>query len=143
MASGATERVILDTGPLVALLDAGDSAHDWTILQFRKITGPLLTCEPVLAEAMYLLRSLRPAQEKILEWVERGALLCPFVLSEEVAHVRTLWNQYADVPMSLADACLVCMTEKYDDHRLCTLDSDFVFYRRHGRDPIPLIIPPA
>ena len=58
-----TEKVILDTGPLVALLDAGDKAHDWTIRQFQQITGPLLTCEPVLAEAMYLLRSLRPAQE--------------------------------------------------------------------------------
>lgn len=135
------ERVIVDTGPLVALLDAGDSAHDWTTRQFQQIVGPLLTCEAVLAEAMYLLRSLRPAQEKILEWTERGVLLCPFVLSEEVARVRALWTKYADVPMSLADACLVCMTEKYDAHRLCTLDTDFTVYRRHGREPIPLIIP--
>ena len=133
--------MILDTGPLVALLDAGDSAHAWTASQFRKITGPLLTCEPVLAEALYLLRSLRPAQEKILEWVERGVLLCPFRLAEEVAQVRVLWKKYADLPMSLADACLVRMSEKYDDHLLCTLDSDFTVYRRHGREPIPLIIP--
>ena len=138
-----TERVILDTGPLVALLDASDSAHDWTIRQFRQLTGPLLTCEPVLTEAMYLLRSLRPAQEKILEWIERGVLLCPFVLSAESARVRALWRKYADVPMSLADACLVCMSERHDDHRICTLDSDFAIYRKRGREPIPLIIPEA
>ena len=136
-----TERVILDTGPLVALLDAGDTAHAWTVRQFREITGPLLTCEPVLAEALYLVRSLRPAQEKILEWVERGVLLCPFRLSEEVARVSALWKKYSDVPISLADACLVCMSEQHDDHRLCTLDSDFTVYRKHGREPIPLIIP--
>ncbi len=132
---------IVDTGPLVALLDAGDSAHDWTVRQFRQITGPLLTCEPVVAEALYLLRSLRPAQEKILEWIERGVLVCPFVLGEEVAQVRRLWKKYADVPMSLADACLVRMSEKHDDHRVCTLDRDFTVYRKRGHEPIPLIIP--
>jgi len=136
-----TEKVILDTGPLVALLDAGDKAHDWTIRQFQQITGPLLTCEPVLAKVMYLLRSLRPAQEKILEWIERGVLLCPFTVADEAVQVRRLWKKYADVPMSLADACLVRMAEKFDDHAICTLDSDFTVYRKHGRKPISLITP--
>jgi predicted nucleic acid-binding protein len=136
-----TEGVILDTGPLVALLDAGDKAHAWTVHQFKQITAPMLTCEPVLAEAMYLLRSLRPAQEKILEWIERGALLCPFVLSAEVPQVSALWKKYADVPMSLADACLVRMAEQFDGRSLCTLDSDFTIYRKHGHEPIPLIMP--
>ena len=134
---------IVDTGPLVALLDASDSAHGWTIRQFRQITGPLLTCEAVVAEALYLLRSLRPAQEKILEWIEGGVLVCPFVLADEVAQVRGLWKKYADVPMSLADACLVRMSEKHDHHHVCTLDRDFTVYRKRGREPIPLIIPPA
>ena len=136
-----TEKVILDTGPLVALLDAGDKAHNWTIRQFQQITGPLLTCEPVLAEAMYLLRSLRPAQEKILEWIERSVLLCPFTLADEATQVRRLWKKYADVPMSLADTCLVRMAEKFDDHAICTLDSDFTVYRKQGRKTIPLITP--
>ena len=137
----APRAAIVDTGPLVALLDAGDSAHDWTVRQFQRITGPLLTCEPVVAEVLYLLRSLRPAQEKILDWIERGVLVCPFVLGEEVAHVRKLWKKYADVPMSFADACLVRMSEKHDDHCICTLDRDFTVYRRHGHEPIPLIMP--
>lgn len=101
----------------------------------------MLTCEPVLAEVMYLLRGLRPAQEKILAWIERGVVRCPFVLAAEAAAVRTLWEKYADVPMSLADACLVRMAEQFDAYHLCTLDADFTIYRKHGRQSIPLIIP--
>lgn len=138
-----TDGVILDTGPLVAFLDAGEAAHDWTVVQFQQVAGPLLTCEPVLAEAMYLLRPMRPAQEKMLEWVEHGVLVCPFVLSDEVARVKALWQKYSDVPMSLADACLVCLAETYDDHCVCTLDTDFTIYRKHGRRPIPVIMPRA
>ena len=134
---------IVDTGPLVALLDASDSAHGWTIRQLRQIAGPLLTCEAVVAEALYLLRSLRPAQEKILEWIDGGVLVCPFVLAEEVGQVRALWKKYADVPMSFADACLVRMSEKHNRHHVCTLDRDFTVYRKRGHEPIPLIIPPA
>ena len=134
---------IVDTGPLVALLDASDSAHGWSARQFRQIAGPMLTCEAVIAEALYLLRSLHPAQDKILEWVERGVLVCPFILAEVVTQVRRLWQKYADVPMSLADACLVRMSELHAGHRVCTLDRDFTVYRKHGREQIPLIIPQA
>lgn len=137
-----TDGVILDTGPLVALLDRSDNAHAWTVRQFQAIRGPLLTCEPVLAEVMYLLRGLRPAQEKVLAWIEQGVVRCPFILSAEVAAVRLLWEKYADVPMSLADACLVRMAEQFDTYHLCTLDSDFAVYRKHGRQPISLIAPP-
>jgi predicted nucleic acid-binding protein len=134
---------IVDTGPLVALLDASDAAHGWTVRQFRQITGPLLTCEAVVAEALYLLRMLRPAQEKILAWIDSGVLVSPFVLNDEVAQIRALWKKHADVPMSLADACLVRMSEQYDRHSVCTLDRDFTIYRKYGRKPIPLIMPPV
>lgn len=137
-----TEGVILDTGPLVALLDKGDNAHAWTVRQFQQITGPVLTCEPVLAEAMYLLRTLRPAQNKILRWIEQGVVRCPFILATEVAAVRVLWEKYANVPMSLADACLVRLAEQFDNYHLCTLDADFTVYRKHGRQTIPLVSPP-
>jgi hypothetical protein len=55
--------------------------------------------------------------------------------------VRLLRQKYRDIPMSLANACLVRMAEKFDDYALCTLDSDFTVYRKHGRQPIPLITP--
>ena len=64
-----------------------------------------------------------------------------FNLEDEKHAVRRLLEKYADVPMSFADACLVRMTELYPDSTVFTTDSDFKIYRKHGRQPIPLIFP--
>ena len=136
-----SEAAIVDTGPLVALLDASDEHHAWAVAAFRGIRAPMVTCEPVLAEASYMLRSSARAQDTILEWVERGSLAVAFDLTEDVAAVRRLMKKYRDVPMSLADACLVRMAETRDDHVVCTLDADFRVYRRSGGKPIRLVAP--
>jgi predicted nucleic acid-binding protein len=94
-----------------------------------------------LSEALFLLRALRPAQEKILEWVERGELTCDFVLLEEARAVRALWSHYANVPMSLADACIVRMAEMHPRSVICTIDSDFSIYRRDVGHPLHLLTP--
>ena len=65
------DTIVLDTGPLVALLDASDEHHAWAAAEFSRFEGKVRVCEAVLTEALFLLRALRPAQEKILEWVER------------------------------------------------------------------------
>ena len=136
-----SDGVVLDTGPLVALLDAADEHHAWAAREFARFEGAVRVCEAVLTEAFYLLRSLRPAQAKILEWVERGELTCDFGLVEEARAVRALWGRYRNVPMSLADACVVRMAEKYPRATICTVDSDFSIYRRDGRRPLPLLTP--
>lgn len=66
-----------------------------------------------------------------------------FALTGEIGQLRLLRAKYRDIPMSLADACLARMAEKFDDHAVCTLDSDFTIYRKHRREPIPLITPSA
>ncbi|EDY16265.1 PilT protein domain protein [Chthoniobacter flavus Ellin428] len=133
--------LILDTGPLVALLDAGDHHHAWAAEKLSGFNGEIHLCEAVLTEALFLLRKLRPAQEKILEWVERRELICDFVLPAEVHAVRALWHRYANVPMSLADACVVRMAEMRRHSVICTVDSDFIIYRKDGRHPLPLLTP--
>jgi hypothetical protein len=50
-------------------------------------------------------------------------------------------QKYSNVPMSLADACLVRMTETYADAILLTTDTDFRIYRRHGRRVVPCVMP--
>ena len=65
----------------------------------------------------------------------------PFHLDEHVRRVGELMARYATVPMSLADACLVCMTEQYSASRVLTLDHDFRVYRRHGRLAVPAVMP--
>lgn len=133
--------VLLDTGPLVAFLNRRDDFHQWAQERFDEVAPPLLTCEAVIAEACYLLRSLPGGSAAVLRMIEREQIVSRFRLEDEAASVRKLLEKYANLPMDLADACLVRMSEQYSHPRLLTLDGDFRLYRRHGRQTIPLIIP--
>ncbi len=138
-----SEAVLIDTGPLVAFLNAEDRYHAWALEVFAVIEAPVATCEAVLSEACFLLRRARGGEEAVLKLVERGLLGLPFRLALESASIRRLLVRYADVPMSLADACLVRMSEQISDAVLLTLDRDFRIYRRHGRQVIPTRMPPG
>ena len=133
--------VLLDTGPLVAFLNSRDTHHEWTKHQWALIKPPLLTCESVLAEACYLIRNAYDGAEKVFELLSRGILRIDFDLAAEVEQVGRLIKRYSDIPMSLADACLVRMAEKHTRATILTLDSDFTFYRTGDRRVIPIIAP--
>ena len=132
---------IVDTGPLVAFLDRSERHHDWTVEQIRRLDAPLLTCEPVLAEAMFLLSGLTRAQEALFDMLAKGALRIAFHVGEHLGPIRALHRKYRDRPISLADACVVRMAELFDRHCVFTLDSDFSVYRKNGRDVLDLISP--
>ena len=134
-------NVILDTSALVALLQKRDPYHQWAGNQLATIRPPLFTCEPVLTEACFLMSRTSNGVEAIFELMETDLVELAFELKNELASVRSLIDRYANVPMSLADACLVRMSELYDNSTIFTLDSDFHIYRKHGNQPIPLIIP--
>ncbi len=134
-------RVILDTGPLVALLNRRDHHHRWAKDQFADIEPPLHTCEAILVEACHLLRHEPTGARTVLDFLRRGVVDLPFALAKESLPVQQLQTRYADVPMSLADACLVRMAELQSDSAVLTLDSDFTIYRMHGRRVIPTIGP--
>ena len=133
--------VILDTGPLVAFLNSRDTHHAWTKQQWAVIRPPLLTCESVLAEACYLIRNAHDGAGKIFELISRGVLRIDFDLAAEADHVKKLITRYSNIPMSLADSCLVRMAENHTRAAILTLDSDFKFYRTHDRRVIPVIMP--
>ena len=133
--------VILDTGPLVALVDRRDKDHDWAVAQWSEIAPPLLTCESVISEAAFLLGRTATGGSSVLEMLARGALSTPFRLDEHSRPVRALMRKYAEVPMSVAHACLVRMTELTPQSTVMTLDRDFRIYRKHGRQVIPLLMP--
>jgi predicted nucleic acid-binding protein len=133
--------VLLDTGPWVALLCRDDTFHGWAREQFGRIARPLLTCEAVVAETCFLLARAGHDPAKALALVSRGVVRVGMSLAEEIGAVQALFERYDNVPASLADACLVRMSELYDRSRVLTLDSDFRIYRRHGRKVIPLIAP--
>ncbi len=134
-------HIILDTGPLVALLNRRDRYHRWARQQWAQIAPPLFTCEAVLAEACFLAQSFTGGQAAVLDLVGRGVLDLSFHLSEETAAISRLLKKYRDVPMSLADGCIVRMAEQHVRGVVFTLDSDFTVYRKNGRQLIPTLGP--
>ena len=135
-------QVILDTGPLVAFLNARDKYHEWAEAQWAQIQPPLLTCEAVISEACFLLRQWEEGANSVFELLQRKVLAISFCLADHIVPVTVLLKRYGNVPISLADACLVRMAELKDSSSIMTLDADFRIYRKHKRKVIPLLAPP-
>jgi predicted nucleic acid-binding protein len=134
-------EVLLDTGPLVAFLNRRDQHHQWAMSQWREIAPPLLTNESVLSESIFLIEQAGGHSDMVLDLVARQIVHPAFSLSDHVEEVRKLLRKYRHVPMSLADSCLVRMSEVMSCGTIFTLDGDFRVYRRHGRKSIPLLRP--
>lgn len=133
-------KVIIDTSPLVAFLDRGDNFHHWARETWKNLAIPLFTCEAVISEACFLLRRTYSGQDAIMSMLEAGVITIPIHLDDEVGTIRELMRRYQNVPMSLADACLVRMSERIEGSSVLTLDSDFRIYRKHKNEMIDLII---
>lgn len=132
--------VLLDTGCIVALLDRSELHHVQCAGVMTALEAPLVTCEAVIAEACYLLRGVKGAPAAVLENVEKGAFLIPYRLNDNAARLIRLMKKYANVPMDLADACLVDLAGQYESGRILTLDGDFRLYRWGRNRPFePLI----
>ncbi len=134
-------RVFIDTGPLVAFLNGRDRFHPWAREVLATFDPPLFSCDPVLSEACFLVRNLSGGPDAVLELVARGLVDVGFSMSSELPAIRRLMNKFAGVPMSLADACLVRMTELERDCALLTIDGDFRLYRRNRRQRVPVVMP--
>lgn len=133
--------VIVDTGPIVALLAADDQQHAWVKAQFARLRPPLLTCEAVLTESSFLIARGGGDASAPVQLVERGVLSIAQLFDAEAASIARLMRRYENVPISLADACLVRLVELTSHSTLFTLDSDFEIYRQKGRRLIPLLTP--
>ena len=136
-----SKPTLLDTGPLVAMLDRADMHHPWSVSHWAQLQPPMLTCEPVITEACYLLRNNPRGGRAVMELIDRGIVQIAFQLNENIAALVELLCKYTDVPMSLADACLVCMAELQPATTVFTLDSDFRLYRKRNRKVIPVLMP--
>jgi predicted nucleic acid-binding protein len=132
---------LIDTGPLVSFLASGLTHHLWACDQWKSFRPPLLTCEPILTEAAFLLKREGCEADPLFALLERRVIRIAFDIQEEHTDLRALMHRYRNRPMSLADACLVRMSELHPTGEVFTLDSDFRFYRRHGNKVIPVLMP--
>jgi len=131
--------VLVDAGFLIALLSRRDRHHRWAAAQAPHLARPWETCEAALSEAFFLLGNV--GQPALAALLRRRAVVPAFDLDSELERVLKLMEKYADVPMSLADACLLRMSEMASEALLLTTDRDFRIYRRHGRQVVHCLIP--
>lgn len=133
--------ILVDTSALVALWSPSERHHAWARGHWDRMTPPLLTCEAVLTETVYLLSAYPRRLDALLNAWRRGLLKLDFSAQNHREPLLRLVERYADAPMSLADACLVRMSELHPNCLVWTLDSHFKVYRRHGRQAIPVLMP--
>lgn len=132
---------ICDTGPLVAYLNRNDAHHAWAVAVMKHVRPPMLTCEPVLTEAVYFLREDDVEVDPLFQLLEREALRLDFDIWTHWPRIRTLMARYRQ--MDLADASIVVMSESHTRSQVLTVDRrDFSVYRRNDRQVIDFIAPP-
>jgi len=133
--------ILVDAGPLVALVDSRDQHHAACVAALARVREPLATIWPALTEAMYLLSDIPTAQEAVWEILARGTVqILPLELAD-TPRIRELMRNYADRPMDMADAALVRVAEREGIRTFFTVDrKDFGVYRLHGRVR-PVVIP--
>ncbi len=132
---------LVDAGPLVALIDRGESGHQRCVDTLSQLSGPLVTTWPAFTEAIYLLGSAGgwPAQDALWKLVDRGDLRLVDLDVSMRQRSRNLMAKYEDVPMDLADASLVALAESLKLSRVFSLDSDFHIYRLKNRRTLEVL----
>ena len=133
--------VILDAGPLYAMLDRRDKYHSWALERLTGLRGPLLTCDAVLTEAFFLLAENARAGRQLGVYLREKLIISHFDSTSNLPQILDLMETYRNIPMSFADACLVRMVEQNPGSAVFTLDRDFSVYRQQRRRVIPLIAP--
>ena len=123
------KRILIDSGPLIALFDSSDKYHEICVDFIKNNPHQLLTSLASVTEALHLLDFIRNAQTDCLSWVISGAVSVEDIGLEDLIRIRELIIKYADMPMDFADACLVRLGEKYNIAEVATIYSDFDIYR--------------
>ena len=134
-------KILIDTGPLVAVLDADSQYHDWALQIWENSVAPALTCEAVITEATFLFQRDGIRVDPLFRLLSNGALKIGMAATDSIEDIHALMKRYGDAPMSFADACMVRLSEKNPHHRVVTFDSHFNYYRRHGNKVIPTLSP--
>ncbi len=125
--------MLVDSGPLVAVIDRTDPWHDRCVEFLRSIPRPPITVWPALSEAMHLMSDSWEAQAQLWERILDKTLLLAALDESDSPRMRDLMEKYRDLPMDLADAALVRVAERAKIRKVFTLDRrDFQIYRPAG-----------
>jgi predicted nucleic acid-binding protein len=137
----SSQPVLVDASFLVSVCDKQEPYHRRCMAVLEQANQQFFTCEPVITEAIYLLRRLPGAPQAILANIREGLLEIPFQLALGVDATLACYNKYRDTPCDFADACLIAMADQLNTGDILTLDSDFKHYRWRRNKRFRLLIP--
>ncbi len=134
------KKVLIDSGPLIALFDASDKYHNKAVNFIKSNKYPLVTTIASVTETLHLLDFNRNAQIDFIEWIHKGAVEIQNIESSDFGRLKELTEKYRDLPMDFADSCLVYLAEKLNLNTIATIDRDFTIYRIKGRKKFKVIL---
>ena len=134
------KKILIDSGPLIALFDASDKYHHEAVNFIKTNKYPLVSTLASITEALHLLDFNRNAQIDFLGWVHRGAVEIHNIENSDFKRLKELTEKYRDLPMDFADSCLVYIAEKLKLNTIATIDRDFSIYRIQGRRKFQIIL---
>ena len=134
------KKILIDSGPLIALFDSSDKYHHEAVDFIKTNKYPLVTTLASITETLHLLDFNRNAQIDFLEWVYRGAVEIYNIENNDFKRIRALTEKYRDLPMDFADSCLMYLAEKLNLNTIATIDRDFTIYRIQGRRKLKIIL---
>lgn len=127
------KRVLVDTGPIVAVLNRRDQYHQACVDALHEMPGPLFTCWPVITEAVWLLGQGFHGPEhlqRLINSIDSGFLVLLPLATQDALPVATILKKYRDLRPQLADAALVHLAARDGLDTVFTLDQrDFSVYR--------------
>jgi len=134
------KKILIDSGPLIALFDSSDKYHQDAVSFIKANKYSLVTTIASITEVLHLLDFNRNAQIDFLEWVHRGAVEVHNIENSDFKRLKQLTEKYRDLPMDFADSCLVYLAEKLNLNTIATIDRDFSIYRIQGRRKFKTIL---
>jgi predicted nucleic acid-binding protein len=129
----APRKVVVDSGPIIALFDAGDAFHRRALEFVRLSRARLISTMAVVTEAMYVLEESLPARKNLLAWIQGGGLTLTEPEAGDFERMIELIEKYADLPMDFTDAVVVALCERLGIQHVASVDRDFAIYRYKGR----------
>ncbi len=134
------QKILVDSGPLIALFDASDIHHEKALAFIRSNRYPLITTLASITETLHLLDFNRNAQIDFLDWLSKGAIEVHNIEVSSFNRIRDLTKKYKDLPMDFADACLVYLAENLNLTKIATIDRDFSIYRIKGKKFFEMVL---
>jgi uncharacterized protein len=128
------KNTLIDAGPLIALFNKNDKYHEKIKEFIKNYKGLLTTSWPAITEVCHMLDFNICAQIDFLKWIKLGGLKVEDIETEEIGKIIELSEKYSDIPMDLADATLIIISERLGVKEIITIDSDYYIYRTTERE---------